>query len=71
MREVGELETRGLRVLLVVRDTVRQSSPAVGYVACCRHPRNFFVCPIKAETEPEDCSLEVVAATTPSEQPST
>ena len=52
-------------------DTVKQFSPTVGYVACCRHPCYFFVCPIKAETEPEDCPLEVVAATTPSGQPST
>ena len=49
-------------------DTVKQFSPTTGYVAHCRHTRNFLVCPILAETEPERCSLDVVAATTSSEQ---
>ena len=70
-KKITRLEGGDLDEACLWLDTVKQFSPTVGYVAYCRYPPNFFVWPIKAEPEPEDCPLEVVAATTPSGQSST
>ena len=56
------------RKLALWLDTVNQFSPTAGYVGGCRHVRNFLAPRLQGETEPEDCSPDVVAAITSSGQ---